>query len=154
MGRQSHPKRMTADAGPCDFFLDPKAIWLDVDPKNANKKVARLHANDYVNGIAPQKSNAIKASFKPNKDKKTTISDPVFIKYTVDKLHYIALFDVARDGVPATCGLYVGFEVSDTPDAVAPDGKLEIPFPTDLPHYHRVTHNGHLYHIVTRELTP
>ena len=144
----ARPHVHTPLASEPEFFLDPKAIWLDVDPKKPHIKIPRLHADAYINGIVPQTSDALVKGIKPNPDMKTTITGPLYVKYTIDKPHYVALFTATR---PGACGLNFGHEVSDTPNAVEPDGGWLIPKP-EFPHYHQVKHNKVLYHVASLQL--
>jgi len=141
-----------APSSECEYFLDPKAIWLDVDPNNTNIKIPRLHHEAYINGIVATTSDALVKGFQPNKDNKTTISSPDYVRYTVDKAHSIALFQLTRPEAPASCGLNIGIEITDHLDAGEPDGGWTIPNGKDLAHYHKVTHKKFLYHVVTKQL--
>lgn len=146
-------RRLVRDTADCHFVLDPKAIWFDVDPKKKHKKVPKLHFEDYANGIVAKNADELRKGFKPNEDKKTKIEDAGYIKYSTDRDLIVALFKVTREGVPDECTLFIGFEIRDSPSGLVElNGKVDIPFPKDLSHYHKVTHKKTIYHVATKEI--
>jgi hypothetical protein len=127
----------------CGFYLDP----------TARDKNLKLHANAFKNGIAGENykdSLTLNKEIKDNALATTNISGPVFVYYDTPRRD-VALYDLACTKAPKGCELYIGFQISDTPDGSVPPDEWGIPFAGGLPYYHHVYFNTHRYHVVTKK---